>query len=273
MKSPSPINTEQLADSFKYCEYVAKTQARNFYYSFLTLPKDKKAAMCAIYAFMRYSDDVSDEVADDKADQMEKWNRALEASFKGEYGDNRILPAFHATAQKYAIPEKLFQELIEGRAESDDQLLSELIEQWVVQTEAATSHFPEPAQTEVDRELARLTERFNNHEAYASKLRALGLSASQSRQLLTRQIYIERYLDSKFRPAVQIEQAAIDAYYQNQLLPELAKSNQPVPKKADVQEQVRELLVQKAISELTAKWLEETKSRLKIERTPPEPKP
>ena len=166
-----------------------------------------------------------------------------------------------------------FQELIEGRAESDDQLLSELIEQWVAQTEAATSHFPEPAQTEVDRELARLTERFNNPEAYASKLRALGLSASQSRQLLMRQIYIERYLDSKFRPTVQIEQAAIDAYYQNQLLPELAKSNQPVPKKADVQEQVRELLVQKAISELTAKWLEETKSRLKIERTPPEPKP
>ena len=166
-----------------------------------------------------------------------------------------------------------FQELIEGRAESDDQLLSELIEQWVVQTEAATSHFPEPAQTEVDRELARLTERFNSPEAYASKLRALGLSASQSRQLLTRQIYIERYLDSKFRPTVQIEQAAIDAYYQNQLLPELAKSNQPVPKKADVQEQVRELLVQKAISELTAKWLEETKSRLKIERTSPEPKP
>ena len=166
-----------------------------------------------------------------------------------------------------------FQELIEGRAESDDQLLSELIEQWVVQTEAATSHFPEPAQTEVDRELARLTERFNSPEAYASKLRALGLSASQSRELLMRQIYIERYLDSKFRPTVQIELAAIDAYYQNQLLPELAKSNQPVPKKADVQEHVRELLVQKAISELTAKWLEETKSRLKIERTPPGPKP
>ena len=61
---------KQLADSFKHCEYVAKTQARNFYYSFLTLPREKKAAMCAIYAFMRYSDDVSDDVSLNKAEQM-----------------------------------------------------------------------------------------------------------------------------------------------------------------------------------------------------------
>jgi hypothetical protein len=166
-----------------------------------------------------------------------------------------------------------FQELIEGRAESDDQLLSELIEQWVVQTEAAASHFPEPVQTEVDRELARLTDRFGSPEAYTSKLRALGLSPTQARQLLSRQIYIERYLDYKFRPTVQIETAAIHDYYQNQFLPELAKNNQPAPREADVQEQVRELLVQKAISELTVKWLDETKSRLKIERAHPDPKP
>ena len=50
-----------------------------------------------------------------------------------------------------------FQQLIEGHAESDDKLLDELIEQWVVQTEATASHFPQPAQSEVDRELARLT--------------------------------------------------------------------------------------------------------------------
>ena len=165
-----------------------------------------------------------------------------------------------------------FQQLIEGRAESGDQLLSELIEQWIVQTEAAASHFPEPSQSEVDRELARLTARFANPEAYGAKLHELRLSAAEARQLLARQIYIERYLDYKFRPAVQIDSAAIDAYYQNELLPELAKKNQPAPRQADVAEQIRELLVQRGISELAAKWLDETKSRLKIERTPPEAK-
>jgi hypothetical protein len=161
-----------------------------------------------------------------------------------------------------------FQQLIEGREESDDQLLSELIEQWVVQTEAASSRFPEPAQSEVDRELARLTSNFASPAAYSAKLNELGLSASQVRQLLVRQIYVERYLDYKFRPSVLIESADIDAYYQKELLPELAKKNQPAPARSEVEEQIRELLIQRGISNLTAKWLDETKSRLKIEMTP-----
>jgi hypothetical protein len=166
-----------------------------------------------------------------------------------------------------------FQQLVEGHAESDDRLLSELIEQWMVQTEAAASHFPDPAQSEVDRELNRLTASFKSPDAYSQKLQELGLSAGQVRQLLARQIYIERYLDYKFRPTVQIEPAAIDAYYKKELLPDLAKQNQPAPSESDVGEQIREVLVQRQISTLTAKWLDETKSRLKIEQTPAGAKP
>lgn len=166
-----------------------------------------------------------------------------------------------------------FQQLIEGRAESDDKLLGELIEQWVVETEAAASHFPEPAQSEVDRELARLQDHSGSPGNYAARLNELGLSASQVRQLLNRQIYVERYLDYKFRPSVQIEPAQIDAYYQKELLPELAEKNQQAPGRAAVEEQIRELLVQRGINDLTVKWLDETKSRLKIEIEPSGDKP
>jgi len=158
-----------------------------------------------------------------------------------------------------------FQQLIEGHAESDDKLLEELIEQWVVGTEATASHFPQPAQSEVDRELTRLREQLASPEKYASRLNELGLSADQVRQLLSRQIYVERYVDYKFRPSVQVEPAEIDAYYKKELLPELAKNNQPAPERAAVEQQVRELLIQRGISELTVKWLDDTKSRLKIE--------
>ena len=166
-----------------------------------------------------------------------------------------------------------FQQLIEGQAESDDKLLEELIQQWVVETEATASHFPQPAQSEVDRELARLREHFANPENYVSRLNELGLSATEVRQLLSRQIYVERYLDYKFRPTVQVESADIDAYFQKELLPELAKNNQPAPDRAAVEDQIRELLVQRGISNLTAKWLDDTKSRLKIEIEPAGGKP
>ncbi len=158
-----------------------------------------------------------------------------------------------------------FQQLIEGHAEGDDKLLEELIEQWVVETEATAAHFPQPAQSEVDRELARLRGNFASPESYASRLGELGLSAGQVRQLLSRQIYVERYVDYKFRPSVQIEPADIDAYYKKELLPELAKKNQAAPDPAAVEQQIRELLTQRGISDLTVKWLDDTKSRLKIE--------
>lgn len=109
-----------LEESYDYCARVAKTQAKNFYYSFTVLPPEKKAAMCAIYAFMRYSDDISDEAAlsSSKHDLLPRWREALDRAFDGDYGDSRILPAFHDVAKRYAIPKRFFHELIDG-AEMD----------------------------------------------------------------------------------------------------------------------------------------------------------
>jgi parvulin-like peptidyl-prolyl isomerase len=161
-----------------------------------------------------------------------------------------------------------FQRLVDGRAESDDRLLSELVEQWVIQAEANTSHFPQPSGPEVDREMARLAGQFKTPEAYAAKLRELGLSATAVRRMLTQQIYLTRYLDYKFRPSVQIEPSQIHTYYQKELVPELTKKHQPVPPETTVEAQIRELLIQREITNRTAKWLDDTKARLRIEITP-----
>lgn len=116
MPPAAALSAEKLAESYRYCEHVAKTQAKNFYYSFLTLPPDRKAAMCAIYAFMRYSDDVSDEAATDvsKETEMRDWRNALDKAFAGDYGDSLILPAFHDTVKRHRIPARYFHELIDG---------------------------------------------------------------------------------------------------------------------------------------------------------------
>jgi len=50
-----------LEESYDYCRRVARSRARNFYYSFLLLPRQKRRAMCALYAFNRVCDDMSDE--------------------------------------------------------------------------------------------------------------------------------------------------------------------------------------------------------------------
>ena len=106
-----------LEQSFEHCRRVARERARNFYYSFLLLPKEQKDAMCAIYAFMRYSDDISDEIeppVEVRRASLEQWRSALEDALQGKFGDDLILPAFASTVEKYRIPSEYFFELIRG---------------------------------------------------------------------------------------------------------------------------------------------------------------
>jgi len=108
-----------LEQSFAYCRRVAKTRARNFYYSFLLLSREQKDAMCAVYAFMRYADDISDEGDPPLAvrrQALDEWRAALARALSGDVGGDPILPAFRATVERYRIPHEYFFDLIEGVA-------------------------------------------------------------------------------------------------------------------------------------------------------------
>lgn len=103
-----------LDESYRHCIHVARTQARNFYYSFLCLPPEKRAAMCAVYAFMRYSDDISDDGDQDRGARMQRWREALDAALAGNYDESPLWPAFHDTVRRYSIPARYFHEVIDG---------------------------------------------------------------------------------------------------------------------------------------------------------------
>jgi phytoene synthase len=107
-----------LPDSFRYCRAVARREAKNFYYSFLVLPPEKRDAMCAVYAFMRYCDDIADSpgAPATKRGYLDAWSAALAAAVRGECGSSPILPAFRATVERFEIPPRLFEELIAGAA-------------------------------------------------------------------------------------------------------------------------------------------------------------
>jgi phytoene synthase len=102
-------------ESYAYCRGVAKQRARNFYYSFILLPEDRKKAMCAMYAFMRYCDDLSDEPGATKSG-IEKWRGALHDALAGKPGPEPLWPAFLDAVSRYRIPHEYFDEMIEGVA-------------------------------------------------------------------------------------------------------------------------------------------------------------
>jgi 15-cis-phytoene synthase len=107
-------------DSYRYCRTVARTRAKNFYYSFLLLEKPQRDAMCAIYAFMRHCDDLSDDPATNEKSKLQesiaRWRLQLDRALSGKAEDNPIWPAFHDTVQRYSIPHRFFHEMIDGIA-------------------------------------------------------------------------------------------------------------------------------------------------------------
>ena len=101
--------------SYEYCRRVARSRAKNFYYSFLLLSRQQRKAMCAIYAFMRYCDDLSDEPGASRT-AIEKWRTELADALQGRFSGHPVWPAFHHTVRRFGIPQEYFQEMIDGVA-------------------------------------------------------------------------------------------------------------------------------------------------------------
>jgi phytoene synthase len=107
--------SDELELSYRYCREVARKRARNFYYSFIVLPREKRDAMCAVYAFMRYCDDIADgpDLRLNKSEMLERWRRSLDGA---ACQDSNILPAFHDAVSRFSIPLDYFHQLIDGAA-------------------------------------------------------------------------------------------------------------------------------------------------------------
>ncbi len=104
-----------VAESYTFCTRIARTRARNFYYSFLLLDRPRKNAMCAIYAFMRYCDDLSDDGhLADRATAIANWRKDLSQALTGSLPDHPVWPAFRDAVERYKIPHEYFHQMIDG---------------------------------------------------------------------------------------------------------------------------------------------------------------
>jgi 15-cis-phytoene synthase len=108
--------TANLEESYRYCRQLTQQTAKNFYYSFLVMPAAKRQAMSVIYAFMRRSDDISDDAGSPEAalEGLRAWRQQLEKAFNNEPISDSILPALVDVVRHYRIPQKCFFELLDG---------------------------------------------------------------------------------------------------------------------------------------------------------------
>ena len=159
-----------------------------------------------------------------------------------------------------------YQELVDGKPETEEQILDRLIDQWIVRTEADVSHFPRPSDPDIDRSLSQLQKSFASLDEYEARRKQSDLNDSEIRRIVGLQLYLSNYLDSRFRPGVQIDPQAIEDFYVNKVLPQAKSRGQEPPSLDAARDFIQEALIQQGINEQADRWLKESRVRLHIEK-------
>ncbi|MGC2422061.1 MAG: squalene synthase HpnC [Candidatus Acidiferrales bacterium] len=111
---------ENTSASYAECHRIARAAHSSFFLAFYGLRKEKRNALCALYAFMRLVDNVSDEsgALESKRRGLARWRAMLDEAIAGNTGGHAILPALADTIARFDIPTRYFHDLILG-AEMD----------------------------------------------------------------------------------------------------------------------------------------------------------
>ncbi len=106
----------ELQASYDFCVDLSRREARNFYYSFLVLPGERRRSMCALYAFLRRTDDLADAPGpvEPKAPAIEAWRRDLDKALVGNFNTWPGLLALADSVRKHEIPLQYLHEVIDG---------------------------------------------------------------------------------------------------------------------------------------------------------------
>ena len=113
------LNDLKLDAAYEKCREIARRQAKNFYYAFLALPKQKRDAICAVYAFMRHADDLSDDESrslQDRRADLAAWLADWHSAVSGEPTDDPVFMALVDTQERFRIPLELLDQLVQGTA-------------------------------------------------------------------------------------------------------------------------------------------------------------
>jgi 15-cis-phytoene synthase len=103
-----------LGDAYRWCEDVTRDRAKNFYYGIRLLPRPKRRALCAVYAFARGVDDVGDGSLATGKKLLELGRIRAGLAGLDQPGDDLVLAALGDAVHRYPIPFDAFGDLVDG---------------------------------------------------------------------------------------------------------------------------------------------------------------
>jgi len=113
----TPESDQHRAERFN--RDMARREAGNFYWGFISLGYHERMAIYALYNFARQVDDEADGMKESDAiealpQRLQHHRERITLAVRGEYGDDPILRVLAEAIERYQIPEQELQMLIDG---------------------------------------------------------------------------------------------------------------------------------------------------------------
>lgn len=170
--------------------------------------------------------------------------------------------------------EVAFEALANGRAPESftsaerDAALDRLVDQELLREQVRPSQ-PAPADQVSARvaEIRKLQPDGSTDEGWRATLKRYGLTQSALEKRLGDEIQLMKLVEDRLRPSIQIDQRAVEAYYRDQLLPELKQTGGKAKPLTEVYGRIKTLLAERKMNELLTGWLASLRSGSHI-RTP-----
>jgi phytoene synthase len=104
-----------IAEAYRECAEITRRSGSSFASTFWMLPRPKRNALHAIYAFCRLADDIADdpEVAGDRTALLARWREELDDAFRGK-PQHAVGVALSDAIESYQLPERVFLDLLAG---------------------------------------------------------------------------------------------------------------------------------------------------------------
>jgi 15-cis-phytoene synthase len=115
----------QIEMAYSVCRSIARSAAKNFYYGFAVLPRRKRNALSAVYAFMRRCDDITDDITLSPADRNQRlaeWLDKVHRALAAQPTDDPVLLGLTDAQRTYQIPIGLLDQLAYGTAADLDHV-------------------------------------------------------------------------------------------------------------------------------------------------------
>jgi Skp family chaperone for outer membrane proteins len=146
--------------------------------------------------------------------------------------------------------------------------LDQLIDQELLREQMRSTQVKRATEDEVEKRIQEIRNQYGqtqDDQGWRTLLTHYGLTEKEVRQRVALELDLNRLVDVRLRPVVDVDPKTIESYYNQELLPQLRQTGAKEVPLAEATPKIKELLTEQKVNELLVAWLQDLRSGSEIQ--------